>query len=97
MEVRREPSTAARDEIDDLRRAVHRFERADAERHVAADRQQRAQQIRERRRTREIATVGSEVDAGDRDSLNPALRDALHVRDHVGDRQAAARVHGSSG
>jgi hypothetical protein len=47
VEVRKEPP-ARRDEVDDLRRAIHRLERADPERHVAIHVLERPQQIDER-------------------------------------------------
>ena len=91
MEVRQEPA-AARDEIDDRRRAVHRFERADAERDVAGHRVERAQQVSERRRGRQVAAVRAEVDAGDGDFLEPGGGDACDLADEIRDRQAPRRA-----
>jgi hypothetical protein len=93
MEVREEPA-AGGDEIDDRRGAVHRFERADAKRHITRGGVERAQQVGERRRRREVAPIRAQMDAGDGDFLEPGIRDAADLFDKVGNRQAARRAAG---
>ena len=49
VEVRRETAITGGDECDDVRRAVHRLERADPKGHVCRRGVERAQQIEQRR------------------------------------------------
>ena len=80
VEMRREAAAARGDEIDDLRRAIHRLERADPERHVGRRRSRaRAAVDSERARRRQVAPVRAEVDAGQRDLLEAGGRDALDL------------------
>ena len=83
--LQRQDESAARssrrgDEIDDLARAVHRLERADAEQDAARPEVgrydvERLQQLDERRRRRQVAAVRAEVNAGQRDLLETGRRD----------------------
>ena len=91
VEVRREPAAARGDERDDLGRAVHRLERADAERDVGVDRVERAQQRQQRAtaasgrgRTNPRCTPVSVI------SLKPAAATRATSRTTPSDRQAAA-------
>src|SRR5436190_10876347 len=88
MEMRHE-AAAARDEIDDLVRAIHRLERADAVADIALDCLESAQQLEQGGARGEIAAERAEMDPGDRDFLEPCLGDAAHVGDERLDRQAA--------
>ena len=64
------------DEIDDLPRAVHRLERADAEQHIRCPGRASATEQLEQRRTRgEVAAVGAQVHAGQRDLLESGRGD----------------------
>ena len=94
MEMRREPAAARGDEIDDVRRAVHRLERADAERDVEGGRLEPLQQVEQRRRRRRVAAVRPEMDAGERDLLEAGRRGPGGIANDDVRRQAPAGTAG---
>ena len=81
MKVWRHPSAAAGDEIDDLRRAVHRLERADPECDVEIGGEERPQQLDQRRVRVQIAAVRTEMDAGEGDLLETGFSDSPRLGD----------------
>ena len=97
MEVRREAAAAAGDQLDDLRRAVHRLERADPERHVGArDVEARAAASTSDAARLEVAPVRAQVHAGQRDLLEAGGRDPLDLADDVGRPAGCGRRRASS-
>ena len=102
MKVRRE-AAGRRDEIDDRRRAVHRLERADAEQNVRGRPSARTPTLSRRRTSRatttgrQIAAVGAEVDAGQRDLLEAGRRDPLDLGQDFVERARFAAARASSG
>src|SRR6187401_2263915 len=90
VEVRRETAAACGDELDDLRRAVHRLERTYPEREVDPGGVERVYQVQQRSGRGKIATVRSEVHAGQDDFLETRGGDTLDFLDHRVERHAAA-------
>ena len=68
MEMRRQ-SRRRGNQIDDLRRAVHRLERADPKQHVGVATRQHAHERRQSDAVVEIAAVRAEMNTRDRDLL----------------------------
>ena len=96
VKVRRE-AARRRNEIHDLARAVHRLERRNAEDDALGVRRgapfmKTAQQIDERGARLEIASVRSEVDAGQRDFLEARRHRAVDVAQHLVRRGAPRRA-----
>src|SRR5688572_13225637 len=89
--MRREPATRAH-EVHDRAGAIHRLERTDSERDIAANAVERTQQVEQRDRRVEIAAEGSQVDSREDDLLEPGRGHALDLGDQRWDRRAARRA-----
>src|SRR4051794_24009416 len=91
MKMRRE-RIWAHHERHDAGGAIHRLERADPKPHrptqAGVEVVERAQQIEERYRLRQVAPVRSEVNAGNRDLFEARGRDTIELRDDVWNRYA---------
>src|SRR5262245_45765538 len=82
----RRKAARGRDELDDLRGAIHRFQRTDPEQVVLFPRRERANERRQRRTRLEIASVRAQVYAGNGYLAIARGYRAIDVAQYVGDR-----------
>ena len=91
VEVRGEARRARGHHIEHRRRAVHRFERADAHTEVPGRRASAASSVGERVAVAQITAPGAEMHAGERDLLVAGVDDAASSSSTSARRAAAAR------
>ena len=89
MKMGREPRAGGH-QLDHLRRAVHRLERAHPHQEVGRVGGERPQQRGERRRRSQVAAVGTEVDAGQLQLAVPRRDRLVHLVEHPRQRRAPA-------
>ena len=76
------------DQLDDRRRAVHRLERAHAEKHVIVNVGQGREKLEKARGRRQIAAIRAEVHAGNRDLPEPGRDGPLDLVEDACQRRA---------
>src|SRR5262245_8530784 len=94
VKVRSESVAASNDDVEHLRRAVHRLERADSKHQIGIDAGEHAEQVNQAQRRRQVATVRSEMDAREDDLFEARGSGSCHLAHDVGCWQTAPGATG---